>query len=479
MTNAHTEGVEAVPTGIEAVQWPGPALTEQLVELAGLGRGGPAPSTDTVVSWLAERLSDGVTAEQLCEAALWMGLRHTRVEGRGPHGLVSHAVLAAPSCRVIGSGDPLTTLLAAAQLVAYVVGDRYGGANDEREGPTRLERFVPSATVGDPVEAFLDAAIAGEVELSDHRWLAAAAHDPDAAVAALVSAGAGGYHLNEHKVIYPAQLLAWSGDGPIDPTVLRAAARFIGNHQQDPDHALSRRADAGVLAEITEFDPSALEEPDPARISTVATGLARTPTRELGPLLLGSLQDGLSPVDLVQAVALVTAARFADTSFAGRSPVGPLHACTGTNALRRCIAAASSAEAVFELALCAIESPSAARLAAIEELTVPPSDDGALEDLLGALDDGDPDAAADAASAVPPDDDDAIADAWGAVAAAAATDQVLLLHGVKHVVAMREDFQASSHPARIWFLAAAARTAAHAATGPSDVADAVRSRLLG
>lgn len=465
-------------TGFEQATWPGPALTDELVRLATQPSGGP-PTTEQIVSWVGAQLDGGATAEQLCEAALWLGLRHTRVEGRGPIGLVSHVVLAAHACVSIGDDDPATAITAATQLVAYAVGDRRGGVNDEREGPTQLQHFSPGSTGPDPAQDFLDAALAGECELADHRWLAAADHDPSAAVAALVSAGAAGYHLNEHKVIYPAQLLAWcERRGSLDPTLLRAAARFAGNHVQDPDHALARRADAGVLADIVEMEGAEVPAGDLARISTVATGLARTAPRDLGPLLLGSLQDGLSPLDLVHATALVSAARFADTTFAG-PPIGAIHAGTGTNALRRCIESATSPEAVYELALCATESPSLGALSPIEELTVAPTDDGALEDLFDALDDGDPDAAADAASAVPPGDPDATAAAWTAIRRAAATDQSMLLHGVKHVVAMHEDFQASEHPARGWFLAAAARTAAHAAAGPSEVSDAVAERLLG
>ncbi len=444
---------------------------------------------------MTDQLRGGATPEQLCEAALWLGLRHTRVEGRGPYGLVSHVVLAAHTCAAIGDHDPATATLAAAQLVTYAVGTHDGGMYDEREGPTCLAWFEPAAPEGDPVQGFLDAALAGECDLADHRWLTAADHDTQGAVAALVSAGAAGYHLNEHKVIYPAQLLAWCDRlGSFDPVLLRAAARFAGNHLQDPDHAIARRADAGVLADIAELDLAELGaggldgdlaaseltavEGDLARISTVATGLARTPARDLAPLLLGSLQDGLSPKDLVQAAALVHAARFADTSFADRTPIGAIHACTGTNALRRCIESSASLEAIYELALSATESASTSELSAIEELTVPPTDDGALEDLLDALSDGDPDAAADAASAVPPGDADATDAAWAAVRAAAVTDQSTFLHAVKHVVAMDEDFHASAHPARGWFLAAAARTAAHAAAGPSDIADTVAERLL-
>ena len=123
-------------TGLERAGWPGPALTEDLFELACRER--PAtPSTDQIVAWVGERLGSGTTPEQLCEAALWLGLRYTRVEGRGPAGLVSHVVLGAHASAAIGDSDPSTAVMAATQLVAYAVGDRHGGVNDDPRGTHR------------------------------------------------------------------------------------------------------------------------------------------------------------------------------------------------------------------------------------------------------------------------------------------------------------------------------------------------------
>jgi hypothetical protein len=221
---------------------------------------------------------------------------------------------------------------------------------------------------------------------------------------------------------------------------------------------------------------------DLERVSVVGTGIARTPAKELSPLLLGSLAAGLAPEDLVHAVSLVTAARFAMTSFSEEALIGAVHAGTGAHALRRCLdhVRAATGDDVqrlrYELALCATESPHAHGLTALEELWAPPSDDAGLEDLLVALDEGEPDAAAEAASAVAVEDDDAMRTAWTAVLAAAASDQWLVLHGVKHTMAMYEDFAASAHPARGWYLAAAARTAAHATAREQPVAALVAAR---
>jgi hypothetical protein len=465
--------------------WPMPALALELEALAT-----EVPRRDRsgdAAAWVVDRVGDGVATRDLCEAALWVGLRNARSEGRGPAGLVTHSVLAAHASDAIGSladgdGDGRSATLAAAQLCAYTAGSYRGGINDPKEGPSRLGWYGHELDgAGDPVEGFLDAAASGETELTDHAWLHAAHHDPVAAEAALVSAGAAGYHLNEHKIIYPAQLRAWIGDdAALSAVLFRAAARYAGNPLQDWDLAQSRRADAAVLAEmLADAATSGQRIHDDARVSVVATGIAQTPPNELEPLLVGSLQDGLSPEELVAAVSLVSAARLADTTFDAAdpsSPVAALHACTGANAVRRCLDRAQQDPLRFELALCATRSPNARRLAPVAELSVPPSDGGALEDLLGSLTDGDPDGAADAASAIPPDDADATTAAWRAVANAAVTDQWMLLHATKLVVAMHEEFEQSAHPARIWFLAAAARVAAHTTLVDQPLATSVIAR---
>lgn len=467
----------------DVASWGLPPLALELETLATTGPRGAADAAARAVEWACAHLRGGVAPRSLCEAAMWCGLRNGRTEGRGPFGLVTHAVLAAHASATIGTltaDGTLTAALAAVQLCAYTAGTYRGGVNDPAEGPSRLAWFEPIDRGTDPVAAFLELAGTGETDLVDHAWLAAAAADPVAAEQALVSAAAGGYQLNEHKLVYPAQLRAWLGDdAELDPVLFRAAARYAGNHLQSTDLSESRRADAAALAEMVDAGiPDG--EHDLERVSVVATGIARTAPHDLAPLLLGSLQDELAPEDLVLAVALVTAARFADTSFDADdpvSPVGPIHACTGTNAVRRCLERARSDDLRFELALCAPDSPTARRLARIGELTVPPFDDGAIDDLRAALDDGDPDAAAEAASAVPTEDTAAVAAAWSAVATAAVTDQWMVTHAVKHTVAMHEDFHQSAHPARAWFLATAARTAAHATAVDQPLARRARELL--
>lgn len=466
----------------DRARWPLPRLAVELDDLAVRTRP-PQGSVDLgAVDWAIDQLMDGATPAELCEAALWVGVRRGRADGRGPEGLVTHAVLAAAACRSLGTDpelplDDRAAAMAAVQHVAYTLGAYRGGVNDEQEGPRVLAWFEPGEPAGDAVLAFQHAVAAGECDLADHRWLDAALLDPTAAEEALISAGAAGYHLNEHKLVYPAQLRSWIGeDAPLDPVLYRVAARYAGNHLQDPARADSRRADAAALVVEAE-ERGAGGAGDLERVSVVATGIARTPHQQLTPLLMGSLADGLDPADLVLAVSLVTASRCSATPFGGTGPIGAVHAGTGVNAVRRCMARATSPELRYELAIASTESPQLRRLARVEELAVPPYDDGALDDLLDALAEGDPDAASDAACAVPPDDAESVRTAWAAVLSTAATDQWMLLHGVKHAVAMYEDFHATAHPARIWYLAAAARTAAHATAMDQPVAREVERRL--
>lgn len=465
----------------ESDDWQLPALAVELEAVATRAPRGPSGGhADAAVHWACEQLRAGATVRDLCDAAIWCGLRNARTEGRGPFGLVTHAVLAAHATSVLGEltgpEDDLSGRLAAVQLCAYTAGAYRGGANDPAEGPSRLAWYDPTDLGAEPLAALVELGERGETDLFDHAWLAAAAHDPVGAEQALVSVAASGYHLNEHKLVYPAQLRAWLGDdAALHPVLFRAAARYAGNHLQSAEVAETRRADAAALAEMLDAPPTDGTH-DLERVSVVATGIARTPHHELSPLLLGSLQDELAPEDLVLAVALVNAERFASTSFEPSpiAPVGPVHSGTGTNAVRRCIERARSDELRFELALCAPDSPTSHGLARIAELSVPPFDDGALEDLRDAVDAGDPDAASEAASAVPPDDAESVRAAWSVLAAAAARDQWMVTHAVKHVVAMHEDFhRCDDHPARVWFLAAAARTAAHVGTADQPVADQV------
>ncbi len=460
-------------------RWPLPRLAVELDDLAARSRPPHGSVHPAGVDWAVDQLIDGVTPRELCEAALWVGLRRCRAEGRGPVGLVTHSVLAAAAGADLPTTDPLVAATAAVQHVAYTVGSYRGGANDDKEGPRVLGWYDPHDAPGDPVERFMEAAGAGECDLADHCWLAAADHDPERAEQALIAAAVAGYHLNEHKLVYPAQLRAWVGDdAPLHAVLFRAAARYAGNHLQDPLRAESRRADAAALAiEAEERGDAAGSSGDHERVSVVATGIARTSPKDLTPLLMGSLSEGLAPEDLVHAVSLVAASRFASTTFDHRGPVGALHSGTGTNAVRHCLDRARTPEHRYELAICSTESPGLARLTSLGELAVPHSDDEALEDMVDAIREGNPDGAAEAASAVPVDDEDAVDRAWSEILAAAASDQWMLLHGVKHAVAMHDDFASSGHPARIWFLAAAARTAAHATASEQPVSAEVRRRL--
>ena len=470
----------------DVTSWELPPLALELESIATTApRAAGAGHGDRAVQWACAHLRDGVAPRALCEAALWCGLRNGRTEGRGPFGLVTHAVLAAHASASLGAlaapGDTLTAALAAVQLCAYTAGSYRGGVNDPAEGPSRWPGT--SRPTWAPIRSPRSSELAGsgETDLVDHAWLAAAAADPVAAEQALISAAAAGYQLNEHKLVYPAQLRAWLGDdAALDPVLFRAAARYAGNHLQSADTAETRRADAAALAQMVDAG-IADGDHDLERVSVVATGIARTPHHELSPLLLGSLQDELAPEDLVLAIALVTAARFADTSFDPAdpvSPVGPIHACTGRT---RSVGAwsgraptncGSSWRCVHPRAPPHAGSRPSASCRCHPSTTVPSRTCATRSPTATPTRPRRPHPRCHPRTPTRPP---RRGRRWPA---AAATDQWMVTHAVKHVVAMHEDFHHSAHPARAWFLAAAARTAAHATSVDQPVAQRA-DELLG
>lgn len=433
------------------------------------------------VRWTCTTLDAGVSAAALCRAAAEVGAGHVDV-----------LPLAAPACAALATWDTgddaelhRTARLAAVQLVARALCAGETSVDGQAEDalvPTDGPAEGPVAP-GDPFHGYLDAALDGDVRRAEAAWRAAAALDPVVAAQVLISSGAAGYHLDETRLVLPAQVSAWPGSAATSAIVARSAAVRLAAATQDRDHASIRRADAAVLAEdAMERSPETfgrLARASHERLSILATGIALTAPQDLGPLLLASLEDGLAPEDLADAIALLRASAMAITDL-GADPdrtTRALLACAGADAVQRCMSTAHTPDLRYELALCATEGPSSDALEPVAELWVPPFDDGAFEDLLVALEEGDSEAAAEAASAVPPDDPATTDTAWRALAALAVTDSSPSLAAVTHVVAMERGFRTSAHPARIWFLAAAARVAAGVGSTERPLAAAVADFL--
>jgi len=521
---------------------PGRLLSDRLIEqLDALTGGtvrveghGPDPAA-AAAAWACDTMAAGATPAEICAAAHALALRRaTQTDAAaaaangvpGAPSVLLDAVCAAASCTTLhgepdadvgapadadglssddgpddreqddgsstsaGAGTDRLAIarLAAVQLVAHTataapvttLGAAAGSLSVSRH-PVDVLRALAT---DDPVEEFLTGALAGETRVSAARWDAAVAADPAAAEDALISVAVAAFALDERRLIHAAQARAWLGDAPAGADVFRIAAVLASSGSLDLELTERRVAEAAVLAaDAVERAPDSLGRLPRVghdRLTSLATGLARTPHETLAPLLLASLEEGLPPEDLVDAVALVHAAAFAitpvavplggadDESVDHRTESGPpllsdaVLACTGAAALQRCMARAEFPELRYELALWATDSRAAAVLEPIGELWVPPSDDGGLDDLCEALGDGDPDAAAEAATAVPPGDRAATDAAWAAVRRAAATDQWSGLQIAMQVHAMARGFAGTDHPARIWFLAAAARAAGHA-----------------
>lgn len=429
------------------------------------------------VHWTCTTLDAGVSAADVCRAAAEVGAGHADV-----------LPLVAPACAALAARDTGdhpewrdTARLAAVQVVVRALRAREAVAGGDAEDAP-ISTDVGGAP-GDPFHGYLDAALDGDVRRAEAAWRAAAALDPVVAAQLLISSGAAGYHLDETRLVLPAEVSAWPGSAATSAVVARSTATRLAAAPQDRDHASMRRADAAVLAEdAMERSPETLGRLVRAgheRLSILATGIALTAREDLAPLLLASLEDGLAPEDVADAIALLRASAMAITDL-GADPdrtTRALQACAGADAVQRCMSIADAGDLRYELALCATEGPSTDALEPVAELWIPPFDDGALEDLLVALEEGDAEAAAEAASAVPPDDPATVDAAWQALAALAVTDPSPALTAMTHVVAMERGFRTSAHPARIWFLAAAARVAAEVGSVERPIAASVADFL--
>jgi hypothetical protein len=479
-------------------------------------------AVEAAVVWAATRLREGSAPTELRDAALRTCLRAAEACPERSLPAEVAAIGARRSTPVIapvpdgadaaalddsidthaGAIDELATRgaqLAAVQCVAAAVTWRRGLVDAEHPPDGSAARNSDAAGESDaardsddtawidldepdPVGQFMDGALRAELAAADARWRAAARSDPEAALDALVSIAASGYHHDEHTMRLSAHLRRWADglarDEPPDPMVFTVAARHASRRAED---ATAR--DRRLRAEAMAFDALDLAPADLGRVprgghglvTSVGTGLARTPTETRAALLHASLDGGLSPEDLVEAVALLAACAYAGTSFdddeSGRADrAAAMGSCTGALALAHHLERTHSPGLRYELALCSIHSPGARCTEPAFELWVPPSDDAGLEDLRAALVDGDPDAAADAATAVSLDDAASADAAWSAVIATAARDQ---WHGVgtlEHVEAAHRACTSTDHPARIWYLAAAARSAAYGAAAPQPLA---------
>lgn len=423
----------------------------------------PRVRVERAVRWAGDALDAGLPAHVLCDAAASLG------SSAEPLILAADACTAAFGSELdLLARDPSAARAGTLRLIASVA------ATPVRHSSEGSPHGVDPLT-GDPFHEFLDAALAADPDRAETTWCAAAGADRTLATQLLLSAGAAGFHLDEDRLVLAAVAASWAEqpDGRNRDAVAaaRTTARRLAESPQDPDHATMRRADASVLAaDAIERSPQTLGRLPRAgheRLSILASGIALTPGDTLGHLLLASLEDGLAPEDLADAILLLRAAALAITDL-GDDDRGA-RACAGADAVRRSIGAAHSPELRYELALCAPEGPAAAVLEPVAELWVPPFDDGALGDLVVALEEADADAAAEAATAVPPDDPDSVAAAWHAVTAAATATRASSLDALVHVVAMARGFRATDHPARIWLLAAAARVAAGTGTDEEAV----------
>ncbi|MEX0768197.1 MAG: hypothetical protein WD029_06975, partial [Microthrixaceae bacterium] len=324
--------------------------------------------------------------------------------------------------------------------------------------------FIQSSSA---LAEFWHATSAANSSLATQSWLSLESADPQAAQDALISAAATRFSSDEQLLILPALLPLATPSSKAKQNLFCATVKQIALEAIDEDRATDQRMQAQLLAEtalsLSSGTAGKLQPASPERLTALATGIAQTDPEQLAPLLLASFEGGLAPEDLVLALALLRAAAYAGTSSDSDkqdSRVANLCAGIALDAVQLCMARTSSLTLRYELALAAATSPSAISLSSLAELWVPPFDSGGLADTLSAVAEADPESAAEAATAIPPADSESTDAAWCVIRRTVAGDSSLQMHSLMQVTALERGFRSTTHPAKIWFLAAAARSAA-------------------
>lgn len=475
---AHTHGTHDLRT-VQAEPFVEPKNPEVLHrELAAFLLDSPAVTEEATaaraVRWACERLASGYSSRDLALAVTAVVAQAQPPDTQS----VAALLVAATAClgladrqensiREGASTDAESAKIAVALLVSLAATTFRSGHATQVVLPNHHDH--PASALADFWQATSDAASTQAAR----SWLRLAEMDASEAHNAIVSAASTRFYVNEQLLIMTASVAASGLDTAIHQQLSCGLAQQIALQAIDEEFAFDQRMQAQLLADQAQsrsletagrFEPSTH-----ARLTALGTGIAQTPAEQLAPLLLASLEDGLDPADLVDTFALLRAAAYAVTSIdavSGHEGANPqiqsaLTACIAADALQLCMTSTQSLSLRYELALAAPLSPSASSLDSVGELWVPPFDSSGLADTLLALADADPDSAAEAATAIPPQDHESTNQAWLAIRRVVAADSSLQMQPLAQVAALERGFRTTDHPARIWFLAAAARTAAH------------------
>ena len=425
------------------------------------------------VRWACERLASEYSPRELALAVTAVAAQAQPPDTES----VAALLVAASAClgladrqensiRECAATDAESAKIAVALLVSLAATSFRSGHATQVVLPNHHDH--PASALADFWQATSDAASTQAAR----SWLRLAEMDASEAHNAIVSAASTRFYVNEQLLIMTASVAALGLDTAIHQQLSCGLAQQIALQAIDEEFAFDQRMQAQLLADQAQsrsletagrFEPSTH-----ARLTALGTGIAQTPAEQLAPLLLASLEDGLDPADLVDTFALLRAAAYAVTSIdavsvhEGANPQvqSALTACIAADALQLCMTSTQSLSLRYELALAAPLSPSASSLSSVGELWVPPFDSSGLADTLLAIADADPDSAAEAATAIPPQDHESTNQAWLAIRRAVAADSSLQMQPLAQVAALERGFRSTDHPARIWFLAAAARTAA-------------------
>jgi hypothetical protein len=457
-------------------------------------------TTDEVIPEIIQHLRDGVPEDHLWAAASLTAARYVNNQAHNMLGFVSHAIIGAEDARRLAAtqDDTRTRHMLLVQSVYQVVFDMH----DPCMGPYELlpVRGLREATVAENITMLRMDARIGEYSRCDHRFVTLTEDLPhDEWVDLLLEIGLEGMTTDDHTYISPVlclgmiDLVGWE-DGL---ELLRGALRYNASFPRDfapHDRAVALREQYGLVdgAPNDGFDPQAVEG---LRVAFHAAQPVERPE-----LAARFMAKGHAPETVLSAISLagcdmyLQAAPVPHEDFDAISrEVAPIHIGTCISALRagmKYLKPGTKALAVIRGGSQLERGPSvlnaefefipfeAARaypyqedVAALAEQS-PPALLNTLRAAFAPHDYRTATAAVKAYERTGSDPEPLIA----VLTEVACTDNITILHSVKHLNSMVKEFRTSQHPGRWNYLIAATRFIAWYAGVQTDVYD--RAALL-
>ncbi len=436
---------------------------------------------DAVVADVRARLNAGVAEDVLWATGILTATHYVNNQAHNLLGFVSHAAIGCEDARRLAQPqDTHIRQLLLVQALHQVVFDMH----DPCMGPYRLLpcRPLDEATTEYNIEMLRLDVRMGEYSRSDHRFVALERDLPRAKlIDLLLDIGLEGIVTDDHTLITPAlalgmvDLVGWERGFAMLRCALRYSASFPRNFAP-----YDRAVELAATYDIADGVSANMLQPE--RIQGLRQRFHDAPPDERPVVAARALaEDGYSPATVLAAVSLTGCDFYLmvepvphDDYDAVSREVAPIHIGTSTNALRSMVPYMSPRTQV----LAAIQGGSLlergpsvlsadfAFIPFVPERAYPYAEDVAsltgqtpnqlIETLKSALYAHDYRLSTAAVQAYADRDADPAA-LIAALTAVACTDDGTLMHNVKHLNSMVEEFMSCSHPDRWHYLIAAAR----------------------